>query len=85
MRTRPGHSPERMGNIASVDVMDLLTRHDADALKTAGVGCLPVVATAQSVLTTSRALKSWAFSPVTMQVPLKTAGIVYQSWPRPRA
>ena len=45
-------------------------------LETAGAACR---SWPQSLLATSRALKSWAFAPVTMQVPLKTADIVYRS------
>ncbi len=45
---------------------------------------MPVLATAQSVLATSQALKYWTSSPVMMQTPLTTAGVVYLSGSQPR-
>ena len=64
----PVLATERGGNIAIVEVVSLLTRHDAGALEDSRQ-CAPVLATL-------RALKSWAFSPNTMQMPLTTSGVV---------
>ena len=63
--------PRRIGNIASVEALGLtrhlLARPDAGALEGSRYR-VPILAAAQSVSATLRALKLWAFSPVTMQM-----------------